>query len=152
MRAVRRRPDPPFGHDGRMAHAISTEAYRRVPRTVYMPCEGSECSRRVGHDPSAPSCGPKVGSRMGAVAWGLWPTPRFPSPLIKPGVPISGTRLSDWLRTRRRTRLPHGYSFAPRHINLRRRLSMVFAGSSPITTPTKKHRFIVLSAGKAKRT
>ena len=34
---------------------------------------------------------------MGAVAWGLWPTPRFPSPLIKPGVPISGTRLSDWL-------------------------------------------------------
>ena len=36
-------------------------------------------------------------SRMGAVAWGLWPTPRFPSPLIKPGVPISGTRLSDWL-------------------------------------------------------
>src|ERR1700716_2805027 len=38
-----------------------------------------------------------VESRMGAVAWGLWPTPRFPSPLIKPGVPISGTRLSDWL-------------------------------------------------------
>src|ERR1700687_1074245 len=34
---------------------------------------------------------------MDAVAWGLWPTPRFPSPLIKPGVPISGTRLSDWL-------------------------------------------------------
>jgi hypothetical protein len=34
---------------------------------------------------------------MGAVAWGLWPTPGFPSPLIKPGVPISGTRLSDWL-------------------------------------------------------
>src|SRR5260370_28823621 len=38
-----------------------------------------------------------VESRMGAVAWGLWPTPRFPSPLIKPGVPISCTRLSDWL-------------------------------------------------------
>ena len=38
-----------------------------------------------------------VESRMGAVAWGLWPTPRFPSPLVKPGVPISGTRLSDWL-------------------------------------------------------
>jgi hypothetical protein len=34
---------------------------------------------------------------MGAVAWGLWPTPRFPSPLIKPDVPISGIRLSDWL-------------------------------------------------------
>jgi hypothetical protein len=24
-------------------------------------------------------------------------TPRFPSPLIKPNVPISGIRLSDWL-------------------------------------------------------
>jgi hypothetical protein len=33
---------------------------------------------------------------MGAVTWGQWPTPRFPSPLVKPGVPISGTRLSDW--------------------------------------------------------
>ena len=30
---------------------------------------------------------------MGAVAWGLWPTPRFPSPLIEPDVPISGIRL-----------------------------------------------------------
>jgi hypothetical protein len=38
-----------------------------------------------------------VESRMGAVAWGLWPTPRFPSPLIKPDEPISGIRLSDWL-------------------------------------------------------
>ena len=38
-----------------------------------------------------------VESRMGAVAWGLWPALRFPSPLIKPSVPISGTRLSDWL-------------------------------------------------------
>jgi hypothetical protein len=31
---------------------------------------------------------------MGTVAWGLWPTLRFPSPLIKPEVPISGIRLS----------------------------------------------------------
>jgi hypothetical protein len=38
-----------------------------------------------------------VESRMGAVAWGLWPTLRFPSPLIEPDVPISGIRLSDWL-------------------------------------------------------
>jgi hypothetical protein len=37
-----------------------------------------------------------VESRMGAVAWGLWPTLRFPSPLIEPDVPISGIRLSDW--------------------------------------------------------
>jgi hypothetical protein len=34
---------------------------------------------------------------MGAVAWGKLPTLRFPSPLIKPDVPISGIRLSDWL-------------------------------------------------------
>jgi len=80
---------------------------------------------------------------MGAVAWGLWPTPRFPSPLIKPGVPISGTRLSDWLH-----RKAHGDKLTARGFgtvsnspspldtcNLRRRLSlMVFAGSSPITT------------------
>jgi hypothetical protein len=38
-----------------------------------------------------------VESRMGAVAWGLWPTPRFPPPLIKPDAPISGIRLSDRL-------------------------------------------------------
>ncbi len=38
-----------------------------------------------------------VESRMGAVAWGLWPALRFPPPLIKPNVPISGIRLSDWL-------------------------------------------------------
>src|SRR5206468_8161279 len=38
-----------------------------------------------------------VESRMGAVAWGLWPTPRFPSPLIDTDMPISGIRLSDWL-------------------------------------------------------
>jgi hypothetical protein len=40
----------------------------------------------------------RVESGMGAVAWGLWPTLRFPSPLIEPDVPISGIRLSDWLR------------------------------------------------------
>src|SRR4029077_16593393 len=38
-----------------------------------------------------------VESKMGAVAGGLWPSPRFPSPLIEPEVPISGARLSDWL-------------------------------------------------------
>ena len=30
-------------------------------------------------------------SRMGAVAWGLWPTPRFQSPLVKPDEPISAS-------------------------------------------------------------
>jgi hypothetical protein len=47
--------------------------------------------------PFSPAMNTKVESRMGAVAWGLWPTPRFPSPLIKPDEPISGIRLSDWL-------------------------------------------------------
>jgi hypothetical protein len=37
-----------------------------------------------------------VESRMGAVAWGLWPALRFPSPLIETDMPISGIRLSDW--------------------------------------------------------
>ena len=45
---------------------------------------------------------------------GLWPSPRFPSPLIEPDVPISGIRLSDWLHREvhgeqtNRTRLRHG--------------------------------------------
>ena len=44
----------------------------------------------------------KVESRMGAVTWGLRPSPRFPSPLIKPDEPISGIRLSDWLHRKAR--------------------------------------------------
>ena len=60
----------------------------------------------------------KVELRMGAVAWGLWPTLRFPSPLIKPNVPISGIRLSDWFHREahgeqpNRTRLRHGASLS----------------------------------------
>jgi hypothetical protein len=38
-----------------------------------------------------------VESRMGAVAWGHWPAPRFPSPLIEPDVRSYRIRLSDWL-------------------------------------------------------
>ena len=41
-----------------------------------------------------------VESRMGAVAWGLWPALRFPSPLIELDMPISGIQLSDWLHRR----------------------------------------------------
>src|ERR1700730_4280634 len=90
-----------------------------------------------------------VESRMGAVAWGLWPTLRFPSPLIKPNVPISGIRLSDWFHREahgeqtNRTRLRHGerLAFAPRHSSFGQRLPlMVFSGSSPITitSPSSK--------------
>ncbi len=38
-----------------------------------------------------------VESRRGAVAWAYTATPRFPSPLIEPDVPISSIRLSGWL-------------------------------------------------------
>jgi hypothetical protein len=56
-------------------------------------CAQSAIRRHQLITPTSPS----VESRMGAVAWGLWPTPRFPSPLIKPDEPISGIRLSDQL-------------------------------------------------------
>ena len=38
-----------------------------------------------------------VESKMGAVAWGQWPTLRFPSPLIEPDLRSYRIRLSDWL-------------------------------------------------------
>jgi hypothetical protein len=59
--------------------------------------------------------GVKVESRMGAVAWGLWPAPRFPSPLIKPSVPVSGTRLSDWLHHKAHDGRPLDAGAARRH-------------------------------------
>src|SRR5215471_2368183 len=46
---------------------------------------------RAGAVPDTRSA--SVESRIGAVAWGLWPTLRFPSPLIETDVPISGIRL-----------------------------------------------------------
>src|SRR5512134_2020732 len=33
--------------------------------------------------------------RIGALAWGRWPAPRFPSPLIELDMPIFGIQLSD---------------------------------------------------------
>ena len=44
---------------------------------------------------------PGVESRRGAVARPVGSF-RFPSPLIKPDVPISGIRLSDWLHRKAR--------------------------------------------------
>ena len=57
----------------------------------------SACPSTAGSIAASRQTTREVELRMGAVAWGLWPTLRFPSPLIKPGVPIFGTRLSDWL-------------------------------------------------------
>src|SRR5258706_8992267 len=80
-------------------------------------------SRRLA---ATPKSAESVESRMSVVAWGLWPTLRFPSPLIKPNVPISGIRLFDWFHREAhgeqtdRTRLRHGerLSFASRHSSL----------------------------------
>ena len=57
-----------------------------------------------------------VESRIGAVAWGLWPTLRFPSPLIKPNVPISGIRLSDWLQHKAHDGRPREAGVVRRHL------------------------------------
>src|SRR5215207_631303 len=50
----------------------------------------------------------KVESRMGAVAWGRWPTPRFPSPLIEPDVPISGISPAGFIARHTATQLGAG--------------------------------------------
>jgi hypothetical protein len=66
-------------------------------------------------DMTIPEHDAKVESRMGAVAWGLWPALRLPSPLIKPSVPISGTRLSDWLHHKAHDGRPLDAGVARRH-------------------------------------
>jgi hypothetical protein len=45
---------------------------------------------------------------MGASTDAEGPT-RFPSPLIKPDVPNSGIRLSDWLHRRLTNEAPHWF-------------------------------------------
>jgi len=101
---------------------------------------------------SEPSRSAPVESRMGAVAWGLWPTPRFPSPLVKPGVPISGTRLSDWLHRKAHDGRPLIAGVGRRHLGTGRSSSssrafsegsgsyQALSGSSPITftSPSSK--------------
>jgi hypothetical protein len=54
---------------------------------------------------------------MGAVAWGLWPTLRFPSSLIKPDEPISGIRLSDWLHRKAHESRPLIAGVGRRHLD-----------------------------------
>src|SRR6266404_6290462 len=86
---------------------------------------------------------------MGAVAWGLWPSPRFPTPLIKPDVPISGIRLSDWLHRRltnesslRRNYCPGRCSFFSLRYSLigSYRILLGVADSSSITAPSLLHK------------
>jgi len=57
----------------------------------------AEAPQKADRIAATPKTSALVESRMGAVAWGLWPTLRFPFPLIEPDVPASGIRLSDWL-------------------------------------------------------
>ena len=80
-----------------------TTKRRNSPCPLWVNRVGLTVNRRLPLYPHQRTSSDRLGrsgsveSRMGAVAWGLWPTPRFPSPLIKPDVPISGIRLSDWL-------------------------------------------------------
>src|ERR1700693_5140078 len=53
---------------------------RRVPERVYDVQEDVGC--RGGAVTVASDCVGMVESRMGAVAWGLWPAVRYPSPLV----------------------------------------------------------------------
>src|SRR5260370_29252552 len=85
------------------------------------------------------ACGSlRVEPRMGAVAWGQWPTPRFPSPLIAPDVPNYGIRLSDWLHREthgertNQARHPHTkeLSLAPRPSSLGRCLALLVVTAS----------------------
>src|SRR5262249_28969683 len=63
-------------------------------------CAGLQDPRQQTVLAAAPKSSALVESRMGAVAWGHWPTPRFPSPLIEPDVRSYRIRLSDWLHPR----------------------------------------------------
>ena len=90
--------------------ANGSRHYARCGETQKLPCSGSlhESAPRVGHlgrsmnGPRASMSAPPlmtappvaagvmsltVESKMGAVAGGLWPSPRFPSPLIEPEGP-----------------------------------------------------------------
>src|SRR6476620_796895 len=80
----------PLAIDGQRHDACCVTACGRVGPT-YRPGKHASVSLTSAVQVSG------VESRMGAVAWGLRPSPRFPSPLIKPDVPISGIRLSDRL-------------------------------------------------------
>ena len=61
-----------------LAHRFAAAGLDRAPKSV---------TRRLSRSLSVTENTPLTAahsykSRMGAVAWGLWPTPRFPSPLI----------------------------------------------------------------------
>jgi hypothetical protein len=82
----------PFGASACYLPKLVHEAFRSCQSRREAVCFQSEAVI------AAQSNDAVVESRMGAVAWGQWPTPRFPSPLIEPDIPISGIRpLSDWL-------------------------------------------------------
>jgi hypothetical protein len=61
---------------------------------------------------------PLVESKMGAVAWGQWPTPRSPSALIELDVRSYRIRLSDWLHRKAHTGLglSGGQPFLVQHL------------------------------------
>ena len=71
-----------------------------------------------------------VESRMGAVAWGLWPTLRFPSPLI--------SRVEGWRAGVARSPDPHHVSTTTRGRHVSRDIDtgrVAFCGTENISTP-----------------
>src|SRR5246500_3362486 len=72
------------------AHRFAAAGLDRTPKSVTR-----RLSRSLNATEIPLTAAPSYKSRTGAVAWGRWPTLRFPSPLIALGVPISGIQLSD---------------------------------------------------------
>jgi len=73
-----------------LAHRFAAAGLDRAPKSVTR-----RLSRSLNATEIPLTAAPSYKSRTGAVAWGRWPTLRFPSPLIELDVPISGIQLSD---------------------------------------------------------
>jgi hypothetical protein len=112
--ALLRRREP-RGRRVRMLPSAGTSIADLAPRNLCIPFTAS--SKGVCNSLKTRSY--VVESTMGAGADAVAPS-RFPSPLIKPDVPISGIRLSEWFHRRLTNEAPTALSAAGRHPVLRR--------------------------------
>ncbi len=78
---------------------------------------GQDLAARARFDPKAAERAKPalVESKVGAVTWGLWPSSRFPSPLIEPDLRSYRIRLSGWLHCE-----AHGGAFSGKRSRRRR--------------------------------
>ena len=117
LRRLHSRYGPPdrSATQGDLCHEAPTQSVTRPSRS---PASGFNRQLSGWNPPPLiiRAFGAHVESRIGAVAWGLWPTLRFPSPLIKPNVPISGIRLSDWLQHKAHDGRPREAGVVRRHL------------------------------------